>query len=159
MSDVFLSYVSSDRPRAASLAGALTDVGWDVWWDRSILPGKTFDQVIEEELAATRCVVVAWTEESVGSRWVRTEAAEALDRGMLVPVMFDDVEIPLAFRRIQAADLTDWHRGERHPSFDELITAIAAFAGKPIPPATPPSDVEARGTALDESDHELTVER
>jgi hypothetical protein len=32
-----------------------------VWWDRTILPGRTFDQVIEEALAATRCMIVVWS--------------------------------------------------------------------------------------------------
>jgi len=143
MSDIFLSYLSSDREQAATVASALTAVGWDVWWDRSILPGKTFDDVIEAELAATSCVVVLWTTGSAKSHWVRTEAAEARERGILVPAMLDTVEIPLAFRRVQAADLTDWHLGEPNTGFDELLMAITGLAGKPTPGTTPPNDGEA----------------
>jgi hypothetical protein len=142
MSDIFLSYLSSDRLRAATVASALRDVGWDVWWDRSILPGDSFDDVIEEELAATSCLVVLWTTDSVKSHWVRTEAAEARKRGILVPVMLDAVEIPLAFRRVEAADLTDWQPGEPHEAFDELLTAITGLAGEPTPGVTRPSDGE-----------------
>lgn len=150
MSDVFLSYASGDRQRVAPLAGALTERGWDVWWDRSIPAGKTFDEVIEAELADTRSVVVVWTEESAGSRWVRTEAAEGLDSGILVPVLLDAVAIPLAFRRIQAADLTDWKPGPPHAGFDELITAVNALLGRGAAAITEEVGVDAAGVAPEE---------
>ena len=137
MSDIFLSYKDIDRPRAELLSGELTAAGWDVWWDRSILPGETFDDVIEAALAAASCVVVLWTTDSVGSSWVRTEAAEGRDRNILIPVMLDDVDIPIAFRRVQAADLTDWRPGEQHAEFDELLIAITNLAGQPEPVVTP----------------------
>ena len=47
MSDIFLSYASEDFPRVGPLIRALERHGWSVWWDRTILPGRTFDQVIE----------------------------------------------------------------------------------------------------------------
>ena len=38
--------------------------------------------------------------------------------------MFEDVRIPLAFRRIQSADLSDWEPGREHAGFDELVEAL-----------------------------------
>ncbi|MBV9295028.1 MAG: toll/interleukin-1 receptor domain-containing protein [Acidobacteriaceae bacterium] len=58
MSDIFISYASADRSRIRPLVNALQQQGWSVWWDRTILAGKTFDQVIEAALADARCVVV-----------------------------------------------------------------------------------------------------
>ena len=69
-------------------------------------------------------MLCVWTEQGVASRWVRTEAAEGAARDILVPVLMEDVRIPLAFRRIQAADLTDWEEGQEHEGFNELLAAL-----------------------------------
>jgi len=150
MSDIFISYASQDRPKAQTLAEALVQQGWSVWWDRTIPPGKTFDQVIEEALEAAKCVIVLWSSQSVASHWVKTEAAEGLRRGILVPALIDDVRIPLEFRRIQTAQLVDWRGEPTHPEFEKLVRAVANMVGQPVgadiaqvegeakPPAEPP---------------------
>jgi hypothetical protein len=95
MSDIFLSYSSEDRERVRPLVRALEWHGWSVWWDRTISPGKTFDQVIDAALEAARCVVVVWSRASVASHWVCTEAEEGRRRERLVPVLIDpDVAFP-----------------------------------------------------------------
>jgi TIR domain len=50
MADLFLSYASEDRGRAAALAQLLEARGWCVWWDRQIFIGEAFDKAIEREL-------------------------------------------------------------------------------------------------------------
>jgi hypothetical protein len=127
MADVFISYASEDRDRVRALAEALERQGLDVWWDREIPLGSSFDEVIEGQLRDARCVVVAWTNDSVRSRWVRAEAAEALRRGVLIPVLFDNVEIPLEFRRIQAASLVDWEGALSHAAFARVESAVRAM--------------------------------
>lgn len=69
LSDIFISYDRQDRPKAEMLARALEQEVWSVWWDPKIPPGKTYDQVIEQELEEARCVVVLWSRESVASDW------------------------------------------------------------------------------------------
>jgi TonB family protein len=140
--DIFLSYASADRERVAPLAKALEDLGWIIWWDRKIPVGKSFDEVIEEGLTKSKCVVVVWSEGSVTSDWVKTEAGEAKKRQKLTPVMIDSVEPPLEFRRIQAADLTDWQPGVESEEFDHLVTAIKGLAGEPRLVESPPQEVE-----------------
>lgn len=137
MSDIFLSYASEDTAHAGRLAQALARRGWSVWWDRSILPGKVFDAVIEAELAAAKCVIVLWTGHSVASRWVRAEAGEALDKGRLIPVLLEEVAIPLVFRQVQAATLIGWDGDDAHPGFQHLLKAVGAVvsAGAPAAPA------------------------
>jgi hypothetical protein len=81
--DIFISYASADRPRVVPLVDALRQKGWSVWWDRTIPPGKTWDQVIEAALDAARCVIVLWSKESVKAHWVLTEAEEGRRRGIL----------------------------------------------------------------------------
>ncbi|MDH3638634.1 MAG: TIR domain-containing protein [Gammaproteobacteria bacterium] len=150
MSDVFVSYASSDRPRAKMLGDELSGEGWSVWWDRTIPPGKTFDEVIEAELAAAGCVIVIWSLASVESSWVRAEAGEAMSRGVLIPVIMEPVDIPLVFRPIQAADLSDWNGEADHPGFRQLVAAIAATiqtTKTPEPGAAPPGEADRPGLA------------
>jgi hypothetical protein len=128
-SDIFISYAQEDRPAAQRLAQPLEALGWAVWWDRVIAAGRTFDEVIEEAIESAKCVVVLWSKSSVRSRWVRAEAEEGASRGVLVPVMIEQAKIPLAFRRIQAADLIGWD-GSRTPGLERLIADIASLIGQ-----------------------------
>ena len=108
MSDIFVSYDSADKERVRALVQLLEAQGWTVWWDRKIPPGTTFAAVIEEAITAAKCVVVVWTASSVGSEWVRLEAAEGKRRGIFVPVLFDEVNIPFEFRGIYGAGLVGY---------------------------------------------------
>jgi formylglycine-generating enzyme required for sulfatase activity len=133
MHDIFLSYASADYERVRRLIHAFERHGWSVWWDRTIPPGKTFDQVIEEALDAARCVVVVWSRASVASRWVRTEAGEGMQRDILVPVLIEpDVRLPLEFRRVQAAHLMDWQDTGPHLEFARLLQAVTDLIGPPV---------------------------
>ena len=125
MSQVFISYASEDRSRAKTLAQALEQRGFSTWWDRKIPFGKAYDEVIAESLAEAQCVLVLWTDLSVDSRWVRSEASEAAAREVLIPVLMErDVKIPLEFRLLQAADLCDWQGDPDYPEFQVLVAQI-----------------------------------
>ena len=142
MSDIFISYASEDRDRVQPLARALERKGWSVWWDRRIPVGRSFDEVIQEALDASKTVVVVWTTNSVKSQWVKNEAREGLHRRVLFPVMLlEEIKIPLEFRHVQAAQLTDWQPEESHSGFDQFVQDIAQIIGpspavKPEPPST-----------------------
>lgn len=129
MSDIFISYARPDREKAELLANAFAQRGWSVWWDREIPPGKSYDEVIENALSSARCVIVLWSKNSVSSRWVKTEAAEGAERGILVPVSIENAQIPLEFKRIEAADLSDWRGGTAHAEFEQLMRTIAGMLG------------------------------
>lgn len=137
MADAFISYAREDQAKAEFLARRLQSAGCSVWWDRSILPGQQFDDVIETELAAARCVVVLWSRHSVRSRWVRTEAREGAHRGLLVPVMLEAVALPLEFRSFQASDLSHWDGQSPSAEIDQILTAVWSFvrAGDSPPPS------------------------
>jgi cytoskeletal protein RodZ len=130
MAEIFISYARADRGKAETLAQALGQLGFSVWWDREIPPGRTFDEVIEEALADARCVVVLWSRESVKSEWVKTEAAEAAKRRILLPILADEVTIPLEFRRVQSARLTDWQRLTANPDWNQVTQAMAGLVGR-----------------------------
>ena len=139
MTDVFLSYASEDRERAATLARALEASGWSVWWDRKIVAGHAFDQAIERELDTARSVVVLWSASSVASEWVKNEAAAAAERGVLVPALIERVKIPLEFRRKQTADLVDWTGDATHEGFQGLCAGIADRLGRNSAPSSTPA--------------------
>ena len=93
--------------------------------------------IIEEAIAAARCVIVLWSRASVGSEWVRSEATEAKRRGILVPVFLENVPAPLAFRLLSGADLSDWTYGTPHAEYDKLIERVAECLASPGPATEP----------------------
>ena len=117
MSDIFLSYANEALERVQVLADALEDRGWSVWWDRRIPIGQSFDSVIQRELDAARAVVVVWTHDAVVSRWVRSEAERAAKQGKALPVVMDNVQLPLGASLLQTADLSDWRGETNHAGF------------------------------------------
>ena len=123
MADIFVSYAAEDRDRIRPLVDRLTDQGWSVWWDRDLVAGASFESRIEQALDAARCVVVAWSQHSVESRWCRNEANEGLERNVLVPLKIDDVRPPLAFRGERTASLVAWpdREGEIGAVLDTLF--------------------------------------
>ena len=134
MADIFVSYASEDRDRVQPLVAALETEGWTVWWDRELHAGSRFDSAIEEAIDAAACIVVVWSSHSIQSDWVRTEANEGLDRAILAPALFDDVRLPLAFRRTQTAQMIGWptERG----GLSTLIGGIQELiGGSGAPPA------------------------
>jgi hypothetical protein len=140
MNDIFISYTRADRPRARLLADRFEAEGWSVWWDAELVPGDAWSEVVEQELTAARCVVVLWSQVSVApdKRWVRNEARDGLDRGILVPAMLDAVTLPVEFRGVQAADLVGWGGQRSHVGLQQLLGSVAARLGGTVKAARVP---------------------
>ena len=130
MADVFVSYSRSDKGRVAPLVAALEAEGWSVWWDPAIAPGQQFDRMIADELDRARAVLVVWTADSVESRWVRGEARDGADRGILVPVQFGSARLPIDFRAFHTTNLD--HPGDvtASPQFQEVLRALEVLVGR-----------------------------
>lgn len=146
MADVFVSYARKNRPRVAELTGALEAGGYALWWDPELAPGDDYGMVIEREIAAAPCVVVAWSQAARQSLWVRAEANEALDAGKLVQVNLDETKLPLPFTMLHFLDFSRW-RGERQgepwAEFDARVAGL--LRGEPIEAAP---GAAGRGPAL-----------
>jgi adenylate cyclase len=149
MADIFVSYARSDRARVAPLVAAIEAKGWSVWWDPEIAAGQQFDDQIDAELQAASAVLVVWTPTSVASRWVRGEARDAAERGILVPVRFEDARLPIDVRAIQTTDLDKWGEDPTSAPFQDLLRSLgsvikrqrASAASTPSAPAAAVSRV------------------
>ena len=131
MADIFVSYARSDRALVTPIVRALEAQGWSVWWDHAIVAGQEFDDRIEAELNAAKAVLVVWTPASTGSRWVRGEAREAAERGVLLPVRFEGARMPIDVRAIHATDLDGWGEDPASPPFQELLRSLTAMTSRP----------------------------
>ncbi|MBU6421085.1 MAG: TIR domain-containing protein [Gammaproteobacteria bacterium] len=130
MADVFVSYARADKARVAPLVAAIEAKGWSVWWDPEISPGQEFDDQIDAEIDAAKAVLVVWTPTSVVSRWVRGEAREAAERGILVPVRFEQARLPMDVRAIHTTDLDNWREDPASPLMQECLHALAAMISR-----------------------------
>ena len=124
MGQIFLSYAREDRACAEVLARTLGRAGHDVWWDQRIDSGEEFAAEIEAALAHSDVVLVAWSKNSVTSRWVRDEAAVGGDGGRLVPVSMDGIQPPMGFRQFHTLDLTGWKGAKRDARTAELLHSV-----------------------------------
>ena len=130
MADVFVSYARRDKDRVAPLVATLEAQAWSVWWDPVITPGQEFDRQIAAELEVASAVLVVWTSNSVESRWVRGEARDGADRGILVPVRFGDAPLPIDFRAFHTIDLDDTGDAACSARFQEVVQALGALIAR-----------------------------
>jgi len=150
---LFLSYAVEDRATAAGVVGALASLGWDVWWDRELLPGKTFDERISDRPASAGAVIGLWARHSVTSEWVREEASDAKRRDILIPAFIEQVEPPFGFKLRHAVDLTSWDGSATAPEFAALAAAIRSL----VPPTT--SSARSSTNAAPARDEQLATRR
>jgi TolB-like protein len=135
MNDVFVSYKAEDRARLKPLVAALEAEGFSVWWDAHIGGGTDWRDEIQQHLDAARCVIVAWSERSVGpeGQFVCDEAARAKKAGTYLPIKIDKVDPPLGFGGIQALSLVGWKGKRSDPRFVALADAVNARLTGEVP--------------------------
>lgn len=152
MADVFISYKKSDADRVRPLVQHLRAAGLDVWWDEGIQPSTSWRAEIAKQLAAAKCVVAVWTNDSVDHEqgaWVMEEATHGLARKVLAPVRLDLVAPPLGFGEVQYADLAAWSGGADDPRFQHFLAIVQAIVrAEPMPVAPRPTHFEAPGIKL-----------
>lgn len=129
MNEIFFSYASEDRARVEKIVHVLEGRGLDVWWDRDLVAGAMYERVIEQHLDDAPVVMVAWSEHSVASRWVRAEAGRGLERGVLVPVRLDGSRLPMPFGELHTPDLSHWNGGQHDDEFATLVDQIRTRLG------------------------------
>ena len=151
MAGVFLSYAREDQLCVEGLARVVEQAGHQVWWDRHIDSGAEFGAEIEAALDAADVVVVAWSKESVKSRWVRDEAGVGGDTGRLVPVTIDGSLPPMGFRQFHTLDLVGWKGSKKDGRTGQLLQAIERrlkAEDKTPQAATPPPPTKRRSAVV-----------
>lgn len=135
MADIFISYKSSDRPRAETLSSWLQALGLTVWLDRDIDLGEGWEARIEKELQAARLVVVLWGADALRSEWIRHEAQVALEGMKLIQVHATGLPIPAPFNLHQAVRMQSWSGEAAHSERLKLLSVVAARLGVAVPEA------------------------
>lgn len=121
MADIFISYSHKDSDFVRSMILALEAEKFSVWWDHTIPPGKTWDDVIARGIKDAKACIIVWSETSVASDWVKEEAALAKEYQKYLPVQIGPDAAPIGFRRIQSADLRHWDGDTKDPQWRLLI--------------------------------------
>ncbi|MBN1602376.1 MAG: TIR domain-containing protein [Chitinispirillaceae bacterium] len=132
MNEIFISYSRFDRAFTERLAAALEQKGFSVWWDKKIIGGERFDNVITQALQEAKCIIVIWSKKSVGSEWVLGEAEVAKNSGRVIPILIDAVDAPIEFRRIQQINLGNWDGCDDMAEFVYLVESINNMLKKKV---------------------------
>ena len=126
---LFISYSHEDKSVAKPVAEALSQRGYDVFWDAKIPTGMTFDTYIYHELEGSNAVIVLWSKHSVDSDYVKEEAEYAKNNSVLVPLTIDATNPPFGFARIQTTDISGWHGSTKDPRWQTVVDSIEAILG------------------------------
>ncbi|MGA1984146.1 MAG: toll/interleukin-1 receptor domain-containing protein [Acidobacteriaceae bacterium] len=113
----FISYSREDSEFALRLAQDLKAAGAHVWLDQlDILPGRPWDNAIEQALGEAMQMLIILSPESAKSENVRDEVSYALGQGkIIIPVLYKDCVVPLRLQRTQRIDFrADYARGLNH---------------------------------------------
>ena len=113
------------------MSDALEAGGRSLWWDRELATGDDYAQVIEREIEAANCVVVAWSATARDSLWVRAEANEALDQNKLVQINFDGAKLPLPFTMLHWLDFSAWPGSREQMPWPHLQSRVDSLLGGP----------------------------
>jgi TIR domain len=135
MSQIFVSYSRKDAQFVTRLVADLEADGWDVFYDRKLVPSEKYDERLPEELARARFIVVVLSPHSLASTNVLKELRAALlleseQKTTVIPVLMqpcDDNKLRSAIgTRIYADFTTDYQSG-----FTELGTTLSGSRKTP----------------------------
>ena len=119
----FVSYSRADQIFALRLAEQLRAEGVNLWIDQlDIAAGERWDRAVEEALETAQGLLVLLSRTSVESENVLDEVSYALsEQRRVIPVLFENCEIPFRLRRLQYIDLTD----DYNQGFAKLLRNLA----------------------------------
>ena len=118
----FVSYSRDDLDFVLRLCQDLRQAGAAIWLDKlDITPGEEWDLAVERGLAECGRMLVVLSPRSVASQNVLDEVGFALTKKkVVVPVLFQDCEIPYRLSRLQYVDVRSNYEG----ALRELLSAL-----------------------------------
>ena len=126
---LFMSYAHADQARAKTLATALEQAGYTVWWDALIEGGTRYAETIDQALQTVDVVLVLWSKKSIQSDWVRDEAAQGRDRHRLVPLRSTGAGHRLGFGSFKWSICPAGAARPDGPQFEAVRRAVASAMG------------------------------
>jgi len=123
---LFFSYARADAEFALKLATDLRAAGTSLWMDQlDIMPGKRWDQAVQEALDVCPCLLVILSLTSVKSNNVMDEVSFALEQNKKVmPVRYGDCDIPFRLRRLEYIDFTH----DYDAALTRLVRALDSYS-------------------------------
>jgi hypothetical protein len=125
---IFLSYASPDLERVRDYYNYLIAEGFEPWFDKQrLVAGQNWDLELKRALGRAAVIVVFLSKNSIQRRgYLRREVRIALDQAQtrlvddiyVIPVMLDEVEVPMELQDIQVVMWND-----ENP-FDALKRAV-----------------------------------
>ena len=96
MTEVFISYSSTDVGVAEKIELSLQAAGFDVWRDKRMIEAD-WSKEIADALSKSDAILVIWSENSSISNWVKNEwlTARALGKPIIPVIISDPSQTPL----------------------------------------------------------------
>lgn len=155
----FFSYSRKDSDFVLRLAGELRAAGALVWVDQlDIVGGDRWDEAVERALRDCPGMVLVLSPQAVASQNFLDEVSYALEeRKKVVPVLYQECEVPFRLRRLQTVDFT----GDYEAGFSQLCRALGLSpAGAPVARSPAPPSRQARRPVPSAAEREAgTVDR
>ena len=124
---IFLSYSRSDTAIAKTLRKTLESDGVTIWQDVDMAIGKRFRPEIDARIDGAAGVLTLWSEASVTSDYVISEAERGRLADKLVPAQLSPAPLPPPFDGFTTADLSGWSGGKGHAEYRRLLSSLRAL--------------------------------
>jgi hypothetical protein len=135
---VFISHSSLDKPFVRKLDATLSGHGVGVFLDeRDIEVGDSIPAKIHEGLRHASHVINVMSSNSMKSKWVQEELdiakmrRESSESCVILPVLIDDVEVPVGLSHIKYADFRAWQDTQ---SYIKAATSLLKALGVQLKP-------------------------
>src|SRR5262245_53568807 len=130
MADLFISYKREERDAVQIIADTLGDLKVDVWFDRRLTVGGSFDEEIARALRDAKAVLTCWTPAAIASEWVRAEASMAREGDRLVACFLQPTALIPPFNLTHAEDLSAWAGQRDDPAWLKVLDRIGELVGR-----------------------------